>query len=205
VSGRLEAGSTSNLWFRDSQGLRVEIELPQGPDLSAISDIAMFYCGLPETVLRLRVVRTHGRNPRVRLPQAPSPLCIQGRARSDTRAGDKRSQFATWRTDIQTKPQLDTPWSGSLRFARDDARPPPPRGPSRRSIRSRKSCAAREGSATKRSRLEMAPQRLEKIESAPGNGMGSEASNPLDLVRGRAADRARLRPTSRNDEVAEKG
>ena len=45
----------------------------------------------------------------------------------------------------------------------------------------------------------MAPQRLEKIESAPGNGMGSEASNPLDLVRGRAADRARLRLTSRND------
>ena len=39
----------------------------------------------------------------------------------------------------------------------------------------------------KRSRPEMAPQRLEKIESAPGNGMGSEASNLLDLVHGRAA------------------
>jgi hypothetical protein len=51
----------------------------------------------------------------------------------------------------------------------------------------------------------MAPQRLEKIESAPGNGMGSETSNLQDLVHGRAADRARL-PTSReNDEVAEKG
>jgi hypothetical protein len=50
----------------------------------------------------------------------------------------------------------------------------------------------------KRSRPEMAPQRLEKIESAPGNGMGSEASNLQDLVRGRAADRARLRPTSRD-------
>ena len=54
----------------------------------------------------------------------------------------------------------------------------------------------------------MAPQRLEKIESAPGNGMGSEVSNPQDVVHGRAADRARLRP---NDprmsklEVAEKG
>ena len=49
----------------------------------------------------------------------------------------------------------------------------------------------------------MAPQRLEKIESAPGNGMGSEASNLQDLVHGRAADRARLRLTSRgNDEVA---
>ena len=84
LSGRLEAGSTSNLWFHGSQGMRVEIELPQGPDLSAISDIAMFHCGLSETVLRLPLVRTHGRNPRVRLPQAPSPLCILGRARSDT-------------------------------------------------------------------------------------------------------------------------
>ena len=49
----------------------------------------------------------------------------------------------------------------------------------------------------------MAPQRLEKIESRPGNGMGSEASNPQDVVHGRAADRARLRLTSRkNDEAA---
>ena len=54
----------------------------------------------------------------------------------------------------------------------------------------------------KRSRPEMAPQRLEKIESAPGNGMGSEASNPQDLVHGRATDRARLRLTNRkNDKV----
>jgi len=49
----------------------------------------------------------------------------------------------------------------------------------------------------------MAPQRLEKIESGPGNGMASEASNPQDVVRGRAADLARLRLTSRNnDKVA---
>jgi hypothetical protein len=34
---------------------------------------------------------------------------------------------------------------------------------------------------------EMAPQRLEKIESAPGNGSVSEVSNPQDLVRWRAA------------------
>ena len=34
----------------------------------------------------------------------------------------------------------------------------------------------------------MAPQRLENIESAPGNGMGSETSNPLNLAHGRAAD-----------------
>jgi hypothetical protein len=52
---------------------------------------------------------------------------------------------------------------------------------------------------------EMATQRFEKIESAPGNGMGSEASNLQHLVRGRAADCA-LRPTNReSDEVAEKG
>jgi hypothetical protein len=42
----------------------------------------------------------------------------------------------------------------------------------------------------------MAPQRLEKIESAPGNGRVSEASKPQDLVCGRAADRA-LRLTRR--------
>jgi hypothetical protein len=45
----------------------------------------------------------------------------------------------------------------------------------------------------------MAPQRFEKIESAPGNGMVWEASNPQDLVHGRAADRARLRLTSRKN------
>ena len=50
----------------------------------------------------------------------------------------------------------------------------------------------------------MAPQRLEKVESAPGNGMGSEASNLQHLVHGQAADRARLRLTSRNNgKVAE--
>ena len=58
--------------------------------------------------------------------------------------------------------------------------------------------AARAGVTTKRSRPEMAPQRLEKIESAPGNGMVSVASNPQDVVRARAADRALLRLTSRN-------
>jgi hypothetical protein len=45
----------------------------------------------------------------------------------------------------------------------------------------------------RRRRPEMAPQRLEKIESAPGNGMASEVSKPQHLVHGRAADRA-LRP-----------
>jgi hypothetical protein len=42
----------------------------------------------------------------------------------------------------------------------------------------------------KRFRPEMAPQRLEKIESALGNGMGSDASNLQHLVHGRVADRA---------------
>jgi hypothetical protein len=118
--------------------------------------------------------------------------------------GDKRSQFATWRTGIQTKPQLETSSLGRFGLlAMTRAR--------RREVfrgdrfDRAKSSAAREGLTTKRSRPEMAPQRLEKIESAPGNGMGSEASNPQDLVRGRAADRARLRLTSRNEEVAEKG
>ena len=47
----------------------------------------------------------------------------------------------------------------------------------------------------------MAPQRLEMIESAPGNGMGSEASDPQDLVCRRAADVLRL--TSHEDDNAE--
>src|ERR1700719_1813663 len=42
----------------------------------------------------------------------------------------------------------------------------------------------------KRGRPEMAPQRLEKIESAPGNGMAPEASMPQHLVYGRVAHRA---------------
>ena len=47
----------------------------------------------------------------------------------------------------------------------------------------------------------MAPQRLEKIVSAPGNGMASEASNLQDLVHGRADLRLRLR-SRENDKVA---
>ena len=54
--------------------------------------------------------------------------------------------------------------------------------------------AALENLAAERSRSEKAPQQLEKIESAPGNGMVSEVSKPQDLVHGRAAGRAlRLR------------
>jgi hypothetical protein len=47
-------------------------------------------------------------------------------------------------------------------------------------------------------RREMAPQPLEKIESAPGNGMVSKASNLQDVVHGRVADPARLPLTSRD-------
>jgi hypothetical protein len=36
----------------------------------------------------------------------------------------------------------------------------------------------------------MAPQRIENIESAPGNGSVSEASKPQDVVHGRGAHRA---------------
>ena len=54
-------------------------------------------------------------------------------------------------------------------------------------------------------RPEMAPQQVEKIEFAPGNGMVPEAANPQDVVDGRAADRARLRKNDKVAKVAEKG
>ena len=43
----------------------------------------------------------------------------------------------------------------------------------------------REVLTARRSRPEMAPQRLERIEFAPRNGMVSEAFNPQDVVRAR--------------------
>src|SRR5271156_3660504 len=51
----------------------------------------------------------------------------------------------------------------------------------------------------------MAPQQVEKIEFAPGNGMVPEAANPLDVVKGRAADRAQLRKNDKGAKGAEKG
>ena len=54
------------------------------------------------------------------------------------------------------------------------------------------SLAAREA-VGKASRSEMAPQRIEKIESRRENCMASKASDTQDMVHGRAADRARLR------------
>ena len=45
----------------------------------------------------------------------------------------------------------------------------------------------------------MAPQGLEKIESAPENGIVSEASNPQDLVHERATDHARLGMASQKE------
>jgi hypothetical protein len=53
----------------------------------------------------------------------------------------------------------------------------------RRSFEPRRS-SRRERLTAKRSRPEMAPQRLEKIESGPGNGRGSEASDLQDVVHG---------------------
>jgi hypothetical protein len=71
----------------------------------------------------------------------------------------------------------------------------------------------RERLTAERSRPEMAPQRLEKIESAPGNGMGSEASNLQHLVRERVADPAlrrivsdrRLRPSGHSSRIRSAG
>ena len=79
------------------------------------------------------------------------------------------------------------------RLAAPERRPIPP-NPARGENRgiSVAAIAPREADG-KRSRREMAPQRLEKIESAPGNGMGSEASNLQDVVHGCAADHPRAR------------
>jgi hypothetical protein len=60
----------------------------------------------------------------------------------------------------------------------------------------------RERLTAKPSRPEMAPQQAEKIESVPRNGMGSEASYPQDMVDARAADRARLRLSNRENDEA---
>jgi hypothetical protein len=51
----------------------------------------------------------------------------------------------------------------------------------------------------------MAPQQVEKIEFAPGNGRGSGAANPLDVVKGArltVRDSARM---TKSQKVAEKG
>ena len=92
-------------------------------------------------------------------------------------------------------------------WATETAAPPRLAAPEPRAISSNRGVslagiAPREGLTAKRSRPEMAPQRLEKIKSAPGNGMVSEALNPQDMVHGRAADRARLRlaASRENDE-----
>jgi hypothetical protein len=118
-------------------------------------------------------------------------------AQNDDDAGQSPGDGSMDKVDERTRPlpgfsPAQTPW------ARDAAAPPRLAAPEPRAISSNRGVslawiAAREGGTAKRSRPEMAPQLLEKIESAPGNGMGSEASNPQDVVHGRAADRARLR------------
>ena len=65
--------------------------------------------------------------------------------------------------------------------------------------------AAREGLRAKRARAEMAPQRLEKVESEPGNGMAPAAPDSQYLVQRRAAtvvpkNSRRLSPDGRGNE-----
>jgi hypothetical protein len=50
----------------------------------------------------------------------------------------------------------------------------------------------------------MAPQQVEKVEFVPGNGMVPGAANPLDVVKGRAADRARLHKNEKLQKKAPK-
>jgi len=54
-----------------------------------------------------------------------------------------------------------------------------------------------EAHIAKRSRPQIAPQRLEKIESAPGNGMAPEAPDPQDMVQSAAAPRRLSRPPTK--------
>jgi hypothetical protein len=119
------------------------------------------------------------------------PLSRAG-CRPDEQAGDRAAPPLPPRRAARADPRGAGTGAVACRGSESCVTPKP------RSPRSR-----RERLTAKRSRPEMAPQRLEKIESAPGNGMGSEASNLQHLVRGRI-DRARLRPTSHeNDKVAE--
>jgi hypothetical protein len=89
-------------------------------------------------------------------------------------------------------PRIAEGISDSALLERLAAPDPAESGPRREPRHSVAGFAARDADG-KRSRPEMAPQRLEKIESAPGNGMGSEASNLQDVVHGCAADHQRLR------------
>src|SRR5271163_16887 len=54
-----------------------------------------------------------------------------------------------------------------------------------------------EAHIAKRSRPQMASQRLEKIESAPGNGMAPEAPDPQDMVQSATAPRRLSPPPSK--------
>jgi hypothetical protein len=50
------------------------------------------------------------------------------------------------------------------------------------------------GAACERIRAQMAPQKLEKIESAPGNGMAPEAPDSQDMVQRRDGAASALAP-----------
>jgi hypothetical protein len=137
---------------------------------------------------RVRRCRSKSRRASSTLPRKSPAGCGAGASRSRPRR-PRRSGANTTRLSRSTE-------AGDQAVR---ARPPLPaqdRVARGRPCRRRAGAAPGARRAAKRSRPEMAPQRLEKIESAPGNGMGSEASNLQDLVHGRA-DRARLRLTGR--------
>ena len=101
---------------------------------------------------------------------------------------DRRGNFPPCKTLKSHEMRKETR-SGSIPASPSRRRPPPSRSSTSRTEALRR---PDRGARGRRTRPQMAPQRLEKIESAPGNGMGSEAPNLQHLVNGRAADGGRL-------------
>ena len=110
-------------------------------------------------------------------------------------ASQRPARPARARRDRRIIESLNRGVSGAEIAKRENVVEKPTRDPAGQTARSDEAPPARP---------EMAPQGLEKIESVPGNGMGPETLDPQYLVHGRAADRARLRLTSREkDKVAQ--
>jgi hypothetical protein len=128
--------------------------------------------------------------PRLRsIADSPAERSDDCRAHDDD-AGQSPGDGSMDQVDERTRP-LPGFTPAQIPWARDAAAQPRLAAPEPRAISSNRGVslagiAAREGLTAKWSRPEMAPQRLEKIESALGNGMGSEASYPQDVVHGRA-------------------
>jgi len=113
-------------------------------------------------------------------PHAASEVSCRSRRRSLAVAASSTAPVQSRSTEAgDSRPSRPPAASAGSRSA---GSPMPPAG---RCGATRSSRGAR-GRRQTPSCPEMAPQRLEKIESAPGNGMGSEASNLHDLVHGRA-------------------